>query len=237
MQSRNQLVQLSMTRESEWAPQLGLRPKARRRDFDDDHSASSSDVHSISTMSMTSRSTIDSDPGLSLRTPPSIFSSLRETSSPSLLEHFDDFSISDASDLPVRYRITRASMDSSSPSDPANAPSINALHLLPAGSSSASHQDEGVQQSRSSPFTNPSPINELQRSGDEGSLPPRPGLSAPKSAINPIFKVPSSLSLESSSKRSPSPDLPPFSYLAAIADGEPPPHLPMSSSTPDEPKQ
>jgi len=145
MRNRNWAMQSPMAQEPGWPSRLHaieLRPKARRRDFDDGHSTSSSDVHSISTMSVTSLSTTDSDSGPSLRTPPSIFSSLREASSSSLLEPFDDFSISDASDLPVRYRITRPSMDPSSPSDPDCAPPINALHLLPAGLLLASHRDD-----------------------------------------------------------------------------------------------
>jgi len=94
MRNRNWAMQSPMAQEPGWPSRLHaieLRPKARRRDFDDGHSTSSSDVHSISTMSVTSLSTTDSDSGPSLRTPPSIFSSLREASSSSLLEPFDDF--------------------------------------------------------------------------------------------------------------------------------------------------
>lgn len=42
---------------------LSHRSKARRRDLDDDHSMSSSEVHSISRMSMISFASVDSDPG------------------------------------------------------------------------------------------------------------------------------------------------------------------------------
>jgi len=69
------------------------RAKARRRDFDDDHSMSSSDVHSISRMSSISFATVDSDPGPSarLRNRPSLFGISRMTSRSSLRTSFDDF--------------------------------------------------------------------------------------------------------------------------------------------------
>ncbi|KAF8807399.1 Pkinase-domain-containing protein [Phlegmacium glaucopus] len=67
--------------------------KARRREFDDDHSMSSSDVHSISRMSSISFATVDSDPGPSrIRNRPSLFGISRVTSKSSLRTSFDDFS-------------------------------------------------------------------------------------------------------------------------------------------------
>jgi hypothetical protein len=67
--------------------------KARRREFDDDHSMSSSEVHSISRMSSISFATVDSDPGPSrLRNRPSLFGISRVTSKSSLRTSFDDFS-------------------------------------------------------------------------------------------------------------------------------------------------
>jgi hypothetical protein len=67
--------------------------KARRREFDDDHSMSSSEVHSISRMSSISFATVDSDPGPSrIRNRPSLFGLSRVTSKSSLRTSFDDFS-------------------------------------------------------------------------------------------------------------------------------------------------
>jgi len=67
--------------------------KARRREFDDDHSMSSSDVHSISRMSSISFATVDSDPGPSrIRNRPSLFGISRVTSKSSLRTSVDDFS-------------------------------------------------------------------------------------------------------------------------------------------------
>ncbi|RXW22930.1 hypothetical protein EST38_g2924 [Candolleomyces aberdarensis] len=67
--------------------------KARRREFDDDHSISSSDVNSLSRVSSMSFATVDSDPGPSrLRHPPSMFGISSRTSRSSLRTSFDEFS-------------------------------------------------------------------------------------------------------------------------------------------------
>ena len=67
--------------------------RARRREYDDDHSMSSSDMHSISRRSSISYATVDSDPGPSrLRNRPSLFGISRMTSRSSLRTSFDDFS-------------------------------------------------------------------------------------------------------------------------------------------------
>ncbi|KAJ8083989.1 Serine/threonine protein kinase [Marasmius tenuissimus] len=66
--------------------------KVRRMDHDDDHSISSSDVHSTGRMSSLSFATIDSDPGPSrVRNRPSLFGLNRMTSTSSLRTSFDDF--------------------------------------------------------------------------------------------------------------------------------------------------
>ncbi|TFK41165.1 kinase-like domain-containing protein [Crucibulum laeve] len=66
--------------------------KARRREYDDDHSMSSSEVHSIGRMSSISFATVDSDPGPSrIRNRPSLFGISRMTSMSSLRTSFDDF--------------------------------------------------------------------------------------------------------------------------------------------------
>ena len=55
-------LSLDWDRERNWRG-VERGPKARRREFDDDHSMSSSEVHSISRMSSISFATVDSDPG------------------------------------------------------------------------------------------------------------------------------------------------------------------------------
>jgi meiosis induction protein kinase IME2/SME1 len=67
--------------------------KARRREFDDDHSISSSDVNSLSRVSSMSFATVDSDPGPArLRHHPSMFGISSRTSRSSLRTSFDEFS-------------------------------------------------------------------------------------------------------------------------------------------------
>lgn len=68
-------------------------PKARRREFDDDHSMSSSDVHSLGRVSALSFATVDSDPGPTVPRRPSLFGINRMTSRSSLRTgtSFDDF--------------------------------------------------------------------------------------------------------------------------------------------------
>ncbi|EAU93103.2 CMGC/RCK/MAK protein kinase [Coprinopsis cinerea okayama7 len=68
--------------------------KARRREYDDDHSMSSSDVHSLSRVSSISFATVDSDPGPSRLRHHSSFhhAASSRTSRSSLRTSFDDFS-------------------------------------------------------------------------------------------------------------------------------------------------
>ncbi|KAI0257130.1 kinase-like domain-containing protein [Lactifluus subvellereus] len=213
--------------------------KARKRECDGDHSMSSSDVRNSTVISVMSFATNDSDPGPSLRRP-SLFSSIREAPGSSPLGHLDDFSISGASDQSLSHHITDASIEASSISDLSSPPPIHTLSLSPAESwrtlqQSSDGVDETVQQPRPSRLTIPSTLNELPYSGRVGGLSPSPCPSAPKSAINPIFKVPSRSSLISALKRSPStPALPPFSRLDAVANRDCPPLSPMSFSTPDD---
>jgi serine/threonine protein kinase len=223
---------------------IGLGPyermaKARRREFDDDHSMSSSDVRSAA-ISVMSFATNDSDPGPSLRTMPSLFFSIREPSASSPLGFSDDFSASGTSERSVSHHLT-PSMESSSVSDLGSPPPLHNLTLSPSASwqtlqqSDSADPDEGVHQPRPSRLVVPSSRNELPYGGHTGGLSPSPSLSAPKSAINPIFKVPSRPSLKLSLKRSPStPALPPFSSLDAVAKRECQPLSPMSFSNPDD---
>jgi hypothetical protein len=165
--------------------------KARKREFDDDHSMSSSDVRNSTVVSVMSFATHDSDPGPSMRTQPSLFSSIREPPTSSPLSHYDDFSVSDRSQS---LHLTQPSVDSSSLSDLGSPPPIHTLSLSPARSWGNLHQsgdsaDEGVQQPKPLRLTVPSPTSESSYSGHVCGLSPSPGLTAPKSAINPIFKV------------------------------------------------
>jgi hypothetical protein len=172
--------------------------KARKREFDDDHSMSSSDIRTSAVVSVMSFATHDSDPGPSMRTQPSLFSSIREPSTSSPLSHYDDFSVSGASDQSQSQHITHLSVDSSSLSDLGSPPPIHTLSLSPARSWGNLHHsgdsaDEGVQQPKPLRLAVPSPTSESSYSGHICGLSPSPGLTAPKSAINPIFKVVSRL--------------------------------------------
>ncbi|KAH8997290.1 Pkinase-domain-containing protein [Lactarius akahatsu] len=213
---------------------IGLGPyermaKARRREFDDDHSMSSSDVRSSAVMSVMSFATNDSDPGPSLRTMPSLFFSIRDPPVSSPLGHSDDFSASGTSERSYSHHLTQGSMESSSVSDLGSPPPIHTLSLSPAGSrrtlqQSGDSADEDLHQPRPLRLAVPSSLNDSPYGGHVGGLSPSPGSDAPKSAINPIFKV-----------RSPStPALPPFSSLDAVAKRERQPLSPMSFSTPDD---
>jgi len=166
--------------------------KARKREFDDDHSMSSSDVRSSAVVSVMSFATHDSDPGPAMRTQPSLFS-MREPSASSPLGYFDDFSLSGTSDQSHSQHFTQASVDSCSLSDLGSPPAIHTLSLSPARSWGTLHQgdstDEGLQQPRPSRLALPSFANESPYGGHVDGLSPSPGLIAPKSAINPIFKV------------------------------------------------
>ena len=177
---------------------LGLGPyerlaKARKREFDDDHSMSSSDVRNSTVISVISFATNNSDPGHSLQHRPRPFSSLRESSTSSPLVHLDDFSVSCASDPSVGHHHLQASMDSSSLSDLGSPPPIHTLSLSPAVSwrtlQGGDSADGSVQQPKPSRLVIPSPSNDLPYGGHVSGHTPSPGLSAPKSAINPIFKV------------------------------------------------
>ncbi|KAF8274085.1 kinase-like domain-containing protein [Lactarius quietus] len=217
---------------------IGLGPyermaKARRREFDDDHSMSSSGVRGSAAISEMSFATIDSDPGPSLRTTPSLFFSIREPSASSPLGFSDDVSVSGTSEPSASHHFTQGSMESSSVSDLGSPPPLHNLSLSPSGSWQTA--DESVHQPMPSRLVVPSLRNEMPYGGHIGGLSPSPGLSAPKSAINPIFKVPSRPSLKLSLKRSPStPALPPFSSLDAVANRECQPLSPMSFSNPDD---
>jgi hypothetical protein len=177
---------------------LGLGPyermaKARKRECDDDHSMSSSDVRS-SAMSVMSFATNDSDPGPSLRTRASLFSTIREAPGSSPHLHPDDYSVSGTSDQSVGHHFTESSIDGSSISDLSSPPAIHTLSLSPVESwqtlkPSGDGVGEAVQQPRPSRLTIPSTQNELPYDGRIGGLSPSPTSNAPKSAINPIFKV------------------------------------------------
>jgi hypothetical protein len=172
--------------------------KARRREFDDDHTMSSSDVRSSAVVSVMSFATNNSDPSHSLSHRHRPYSSLRDSSTSSPLGHLDDFSVSCSSDPSVSLHVQQASMDSSSLSDLGSPPPIHTLSLSPAGSWRTLHgsdsADGGVHQPKPSHLAIPSPSDDLPYGGRVSGHATSPGLSAPKSAINPMFKVVSSFS-------------------------------------------
>ena len=185
------------------------RTKARRRDFDDDHSMSSSEVQSR--MSVISFATVDSDPSSSrLRHRPSLFGITQMRSTSSLQNSFDDFSSSARSSNSPSFEQqlvsdfdSRASMSSyeaarSSISSTSSPPPIHSLSLsspqqhaqilgrqpfitLPPPLPSMTHQHLRVP-TPSSPY-------EYGQYGIQ-QQPPSPAIAPhPQSNINPMFKV------------------------------------------------
>lgn len=180
--------------------------KARRREFDDDHSMSSSDIHSV-----ISFATVDSDPGPTrARYRPGAYGGLGRTSMNSLRTSVDEYSLRSSGSLPLEQQFgndlhLRASVDTSSLSD-GGSPPPPPMHMLSLSSptwqqqqersSNPSLLDSGSMASRrqgrgpelmtlSIP---PQPRHPHHLGGHAYGPPPSPGM-APKSAINPIFKV------------------------------------------------
>ncbi|GLB36144.1 putative serine/Threonine protein kinases, catalytic domain [Lyophyllum shimeji] len=236
--------------------------KARRREFDDDHSMSSSDVHSIGRMSSISFATVDSDPGPSrIRNRPSVFGISRMTSMSSLRTSFDDFppsarssnSFSLEGQLAHDFR-TQASVNAGQLTGSVSPPPMQLLSLSPTLSPSLSPSpnwvqvqqsaDNASQQPQSPPYVSVplAPPNGSYNQFDVNGNPPSPYGHSPrlgntpksaKSNINPIFKVPPLPPQTGDSVSSNA--LPPFSQLDAIAAGEYPPLSPMSFvTTPSE---
>lgn len=190
--------------------------KARRREYDDDHSMSSSDLPSgVSVISFT---TNDSDPGPTrVRHRPSLLGMSRMTSMsslrPSSIDDFPSSSGRSSNSLSLEQHFAndfhlRPSMDSSSVSDggsphplPLHALSLSSpipwQHSDASSSSTVDNRSVGSgHRTLSSPLYSP-PVQPLRSGNYKGShspydppgvFPPSPGL-APKSAINPIFKV------------------------------------------------
>jgi len=209
--------------------------KARRRDLDDDHSMSSSDVRS-SRMSAISFASVDSDPGPSvLRNRPSKFGINRMQSATSLrtgTASFDDFpsSARSSNSFSVGESLahdfsSRANVDGQPLSGTISPPPMQMLSLSPNSSwhpHSPSEKSMSLRRENHPTFIPmppplpqyPSDINTVRPHSpcDGGSLsniPSSPG-------INPMFKV---------NLHAP---LPPFSRLEAVAEGEYPPVSPMS---------
>lgn len=219
----------------DWRRETERLAKRRRELADDDHSMSSSEVQSIGEISF---ATVDSDPGPPrLRHRSSAYAISRMTSTSSL-RAFDEYSVRSSNSFSVENQLAsefriRANVDSlpesmspppmqtlSLSSSPSLAPSS------PWASQSISPTEESLYSRRSQqlPFISVSPTQpQNYEFGANG---------APRPAVNPIFKVP------------PLPDnhnpmqmqLPPFSQLAALAEGgeEYPPLSPMSFRTPDD---
>ena len=187
------------------------RTKARRRDLDDDHSMSSSDLQSarVSVMSFATAATVESDPSSSrLRHRPSLFGIARMQSNSSLQTSIgDDYSISARSSTnspSFEHQLgsdfdSRNSMSSYARSSISDASSPLPIHAL-----SLSSPQQQTQMLRGQTYiTLPPPIPSMQHHlrvgtpsspyeyGQYGQIqaePPSPAI-APHSAINPIFKV------------------------------------------------
>ncbi|KAJ7092718.1 kinase-like domain-containing protein [Mycena epipterygia] len=243
-------IQPDLSPGGDWRRESERMAKARRREFDDDHSMSSSDVHSIGRMSSISFATVDSDPGPSrIRNRPSLLGMSRMSSSSSLTTSFDDYAdfspsgrSSNSFSLDSQDYRSHASFD---PGGSISPPPMQMLSLSPSLSPSTSPWLHPQPDGRL-PYLQPpipplhprtSPMNgntfefngqALGRSPSPYGHPPSPGV-APKSAINPMFKVPP---LPGSSPSGASPSLlPSFAQLDAVAGGEyseyapPPVHL------------
>ncbi|KAJ7225522.1 kinase-like domain-containing protein [Mycena pura] len=222
----------------DWRRDTERMAKARRLEFDDDHSMSSSDVHSIGRMSSISFATVDSDPGPSrIRNRPSLLGMSRMTSSSSLQTSFDEFS----PDFPPSARSsnsfsvegqhaldfrTQTSFDGSPLGGSISPPPLQSLSLSPSLSPAASpwlHPQPDGRMPYLMPRT--SPLNghsSFEFNGQTHSLYGNPSSPSgvPKSAINPIFKVPPLPGQPSTPLGDSSSLLPPFSQLDAVAGGE-----------------
>ncbi|KAF8974038.1 kinase-like domain-containing protein [Flammula alnicola] len=185
-------------REREWRGPSERVSKVRRREYDDDHSMSSSDVHSISRVSSMSFATVDSDPGPSrLRNRPSLYNMSRMTSRSSLRTSFDDFppsarssnSFSLEGQLAHDFR-TQASVTSHL-SGSISPPPLQLLSLSPTMSPSLSpsppwiqlqqhHKDDHLSRTQSPPYISISPGFHSNHNGPHspldlhGQLPPLP---------------------------------------------------------------
>lgn len=183
--------------------------KARRREFDDDHSMSSSDAPSMGRMSAISFATVDSDPGPSvLRNRPSVFGINRMTSTSSLrtgTTSFDDFpsSARSSNSFSVGESLAhdfhnRANVDGTGTISP---PPMHMLSISPSPSwISHSTNDHDKSPLRDHPNFIPlppaipqqplgmNPGGPYELGGTVRSHPPSPGVSS-QSAVNPIFKV------------------------------------------------
>ncbi|KAI0814983.1 kinase-like domain-containing protein [Irpex lacteus] len=252
----------SFSRANEWHRENGRLAKARRRDFDDDHSMSS-DRHT-GRASVISFATIDSDPGPASRVSHgSHYPMGRMQSMHSLRSNGDGFTTSagrSSASLSMEQQLVndfhlRASVDSASISD-GGSPQPLPMHMLSLSSpkpwqrsrsdmsSSTTVDNSRAEEQLSSPsLASPQPRLHYQLGPSSpydttttGGIyaPPSPGL-APKSAINPMFKVsPYQSTSERPSISLSSTSLPPFSQLEAVADGEYPPLSPMSFTIPEE---
>ncbi|KAG2072648.1 Pkinase-domain-containing protein [Suillus decipiens] len=220
--------------------------KVRRRDFDDDHSMSSSDVHSLSRMSSISFATVDSDPGPSRTRRPTLYGINRMTSASSLrtgTTSFEDFPTSarSSNSISLDHQFNdfciRASVETtSSASGASSPPPLNLLSLSPSPRPWIRTDSTSPQHSS---YMGPPMIRypssshkSYECNGQLYGHPPSPGID-PQSVINPIFKVtplPTSPSDHLSSPHS----LPPFSQLEAVAEGEYPPLSPMSFHSPED---
>ena len=214
--------------------------KAWRISVDDDHSISSSDIHSAGRASIASFGTVDSDPGPS-RMRRTHYPINRMTSASSLrtgTTSFDDFPISaHSSNVSLEHQFIdnlniRTSVDTtSSVSGTSSPPPINLLSLSPSPHSWMQAQNAAH------PYVVPSiiqyrPTSQKPYEGKIYGHPPSPGIDPHSGTINPIFKVPP---LPSPTEQFTSPhSLPPFSQLEAVAEGEYPPLSPMSFQSPDE---
>jgi len=215
------------------------RTKARRRDFDDDHSMSSSDLQSVGRLSVMSFATVESDPSSTqLRARPGMWGLSRMQSTSSLRTSFasgDDFSRSSHSpSFDHRYSTdydSRASCSSydatrSSFSGTSSPPPMQSLSLSsPQQSSPVVNLPHFINLPPPVPSMHPLSLRvptpsspyEYGQYGQIQNQPPSPAI-APHPIMNPIFKVPPIPSQgDEDQEMSERACLPPFAQLASVA--------------------
>ncbi|GJJ09476.1 hypothetical protein Clacol_003699 [Clathrus columnatus] len=250
-----ELLPPAMEREEDQEDWLSHRSKARRRDLDDDHSMSSSEVHSISRMSMISFASGESDPGPTRTFRPrpvhNVYNIPRATSISSLRTSSGrGFSSSARSSNSFDRQFIREFREratfgpESSLPDTGSPPPIHELSLSPNHSHSHYHSTEDKMYLQPGGSLNP------QLSDSRfGSLPPITTVHPPQPkhyeidtliegqpishpTIHPMFQVPPFPSPPVLPTHHPSHrngSLPPFSQLLSVADQQ---QYPQSFETP-----
>lgn len=247
---RAELLPPAIEREDDQEDWLSHRSKARRRDLDDDHSMSSSDVHSISRMSMISFASGESDPGPTRTYRPrpmhNVYNIPRATSISSLRTSSGrGFSPSARSSNSIDRQFIREFHERATfgPEDTGSPPPIHELsisphpqyhlpddntYLQPNGSSSLNARLSEPRYS-SLPRLTTLQASQPSNSYEADKSSSTEGRSASQPTIHPMFQVPPFPSPPALPTHHPGPPhtgaLPPFSQLLSVADQQQSPQL------------